>query len=64
MIPDHKLQRMRRKGFRSKEWQRWAQKRALTLGDERCRGGPGSPVRTYVTRSEGHYEIRQGVVKL
>lgn len=30
MIPNHELQRMQRKDFRSKEWQRWAQRRALT----------------------------------
>ena len=34
LIPDHEFQRAQRKGFRSKESQRWAQKRALGLGDE------------------------------
>lgn len=49
LIPDHEFQRAQRKGFRSKESQRWAQKRALGLGDERFLGSPGFPV----TKSEG-----------
>lgn len=31
MIPDHEFQRAQKKGFGSKEWQRWAQKRAVRL---------------------------------
>lgn len=40
MIPDHEFQRVQRKGFGSKKWQRRAQKRAVCLGNEGIRGIP------------------------
>lgn len=40
----HCIQKIQKKGFRSKGWQRWAQTRALSLGNEGFLGSPGFPV--------------------